>query len=39
MLIKGLNGGVGAAEAQKVHVSILAETILELSESGTVLLE
>ena len=39
VLIKGLNGGVGAAEAQKVHVSILAETILELSESGTVLLE
>ena len=37
VLIKGLNGG--GDEAQKVHVSILAETILEISESGAVLLE
>ena len=37
--VKNLNGGAGAAEAQKIYVSILAEVILELKESGTVLLE
>ena len=39
VIVKNLNGGAGAAEAQKNKISILAETILELKESGTVLLE
>ena len=34
------NMGVDAAEqAQKLHISLVAEVILELEESGTVLLE
>ena len=38
VLIKNLN--VAAAEqAQKLHISLVAEVILELKESGTVLLE
>ena len=28
-----------AQEAQKLHISLVAEVILELKESGTVLLE
>ena len=38
VLIKSM--GVDAAEqAQKLHISLVAEVILELKESGTVLLE
>ena len=38
VLIKNMGPG-GAGEAQKLHVSIVAEVILELKESGTVVLE
>ena len=38
VLIKGLTG-VAGREASKMHISIVAEMILELKESGTVLLE
>ena len=38
VLIKSMGPG-GAGEAQKLHVSIVAEVILELKESGTVVLE
>ena len=38
VLIKGMGPG-GMGEAQKLHISIVAEVILELKESGTVLLE
>ena len=38
VLIKSM--GVGAIQqAQKMHITLLAEVILELKESGTVLLE
>ena len=38
VLIKSM--GVDAAEqAQKLHISLVAEVILELKESGTVLLD
>ena len=38
VLVKSM--GVDAAEqAQKLHISLVAEVILELKESGTVLLE
>ena len=38
VLIKGMMA-VEDAEAQKMHISLVAEVILELKESGTVLLE
>ena len=38
VLIRNMGPG-GAGEAQKLHVSIVAEVLLELKESGTVLLE
>ncbi len=38
VLIKGMTA-VAAAEAQKMHISLVAEVILELKESGSVLLE
>ena len=38
VLIKGMGPG-GMGEAQKLHISIVAEVILELKESGAVLLE
>ena len=38
VLIKGMGLG-GMGEAQKLHISIVAEVILELKQSGTVLLE
>ena len=37
VLIKNMN--VAADQAQKLHISLVAEVILELKESGTVLLE
>ena len=39
VLIKIMTDAGGAAEAQKLHISLVAEVILELKESGTVLLE
>ena len=39
VLIKNLTAAGAAAEAQKMHISLVAEVILELKESGTVLLE
>ena len=39
VLIKGMTAVGGAEEAQKLHISLVAEVILELKESGTVLLE
>ena len=38
VLIKGLTG-VAAREAAKLHISLVAEVILELKKGGTVLLE
>ena len=38
VLIKSMGVG-GNEEAQKMHITLLAEVILELKESGTVLLE
>ena len=38
VLVKNLTA-VGNDEAQKMHISLVAEVILELKESGTVLLE
>ncbi len=38
VLVRGLTQ-IGAREAQKMHISLVAEVILELKESGTVLLE
>ena len=38
VLVKKLTA-VGNDEAQKMHISLVAEIILELKESGTVLLE
>ena len=38
VLIKNM-GARGAGEAQKLHISLVAEVILELKESATVLLE
>ena len=38
VLIKGMGPG-GMGEAQKLHISIVAEVILELKESGAVILE
>ncbi len=38
VLIKRMTGDA-AAEAGKLHISLVAEVILELKESGTVLLE
>ena len=38
VLIKGMTG-VDATETAKMHISLVAEVILELKESGTVLLE
>ncbi len=37
VLIKSM--GAGNLQAQKLHISMVAEVILELKESGTVLLE
>ena len=39
VLIKNMTAAGAAAEAQKMHISLVAEVILELKESGTVLLE
>ena len=39
VLIKNLTAAGAAAEAKKMHISLVAEVILELKESGTVLLE
>ena len=39
VLIKNLTAAGAAAEAEKLHISLVAEVILELKESGTVLLE
>jgi len=39
VLIKNLTAGGVAEEAQKLHISLVAEVILELKESGSVLLE
>ena len=39
VLIKGMTAVGAAEEAQKLHISLVAEVILELKESGTVLLE
>ena len=39
VLIKSMTAAGAAAEAQKMHISLVAEVILELKESGTVLLE
>ncbi len=39
VLIKSMTAAGGAEEAQKLHISLVAEVILELKESGTVLLE
>ncbi len=39
VLIKSMMAAGGAEEAQKLHISLVAEVILELKESGTVLLE
>ena len=38
VLIKAMTG-VANTEAQKLHISLVAEVILELKESGTVILE
>ena len=38
VLIKGMSADA-AVQAQKLHISLVAEVILELKESGTVLLE
>ena len=39
VLIKNLTQGGAAEEAAKLHISLVAEVILELKESGAVLLE
>ena len=39
VLIKSMTAAGGAEEAQKMHISLVAEVILELKESGAVLLE
>ena len=39
VLIKSMTAAGAAEEAQKLHISLVAEVILELKESGTVLLE
>ena len=39
VLIKSMTAAGAGAEAQKLHTSLVAEVILELKESGTVLLE
>ena len=38
VILKGLSA-VAGEQAQKVYVSIVAEVILEIKESGTILLE
>ena len=38
-VIENMTDAGGAAEAAKMHISLVAEVILELKESGTVLLE
>ncbi len=39
VLIKGITAFGAAEEAQKLHIRLVAEVILELKESGTILLE
>ena len=39
VLVKNMTAGGVAEEAQKLHISLVAEVILELKESGAVLLE
>ena len=39
VLVRGLTQGGIAEEAQKLHITLVAEVIVELKESGTVLLE
>ena len=39
VLIKSMTAAGAAEEAQKLHIFMVAEVILELKESGTVLLE
>ena len=39
VLVKDMTAGGVAEEAQKLHINLVAEVILELKESGSVLLK